>query len=50
MKIKLKRMWGIHKEQLRSYLDEFMWKERQRHNVADIFKAIIKEIKIQYPV
>ena len=46
MKIKLKRMWRIHREQLPSYLDEFMWMERQCHNIADIFKAILREIKI----
>ena len=41
---------GIHREQSESRLDEFMWRERQWHNVADIFKDIIREtIKKTHP-
>ncbi len=50
VKIKLKRMRGCHKDELSSYLDEFMWKERYgtTHKVA--FDNIMRDIAFAYPV
>ena len=49
-KIKLKRMRGMHRHQLPSYLDEFMWRERKGRTTSDAFKNILHEISRQFPV
>ena len=47
-KIKLKRMRGMHRHQLPSYLDEFMWRERKGRTTSDAFKNILHEISSLY--
>ncbi len=49
-KTKLKRMKGCHANQLPSYLDEFMWRERNGRTKALAYHNILRDIAIQYPV
>ena len=49
-KYKLKKMKGCSEEQLPSYLDEFMWRERKGKTKKDAYIAICQEIASQYPV
>ena len=49
-KLKLKRMKGCHSEQLPSYLNEFMWRERYRKSSKEAWDNIIQDIAQQYPV
>ena len=49
-KMKLKRMKGCHAEQLPSYLDEFMWRERFGTTSRNAWFNIIQDIAQQYPV
>ena len=49
-KQKLKRMKGCHREQLASYLDEYMWRERNGANRRLSFYNIMNDIANQYPV
>ena len=49
-KLKLKRMKGCHSEQLPSYLDEFMWRERYGKSSKEAWENIIRNIAQQYPV
>ena len=49
-KIKLKRMKGCTADQLSSYLDEFMWKERHGSTRRHCFTNICRDIAAQYPV
>ena len=46
----LKRMKGCTANQLPSYLDEFMWKERHGTTRREAFNNIMRDIAIQYPV
>ena len=50
VKVKLKRMKGCHADQLPSYLDEFMWKERHGFTKRHTFVNIMRDIAAQYPV
>ena len=50
VKTKLKRMRGCHGEQLQSYLDEFMWRERQGTSALLTLQNIMRDIAVQYPV
>lgn len=50
VKIKIKRMRGCHKEQLASYLDEYMYRERYGKSARELFNHIITDISMQYPV
>ena len=50
VKIKLKRMRGCHRDELPSYLDEFMWFERHGKTVHGAFHNICRDIKHKYPV
>ena len=50
IKTKLKRMKGCTANQLPSYLDEFMWKERHGTTRREAFNNIMRDIAIQYPV
>ena len=49
VKIKIKRMRGCHREQLASYLDEYMYRERYGCTVRDMFDNILGDIAHQYP-
>ena len=49
-KLKLKRMKGCHADQLPSYLDEFMWRERFGETSRNAWNNIILHISQQYPV
>ena len=50
VKGKLKRMRGCHADQLPSYLDEFMWRERHGRSAGVAFHQIMQDIATQYPV
>ena len=49
-KLKLKRMKGVRAEQLPSYLDEFMWRERFGKTASDAMEKIMAHIANFYPV
>ena len=49
-KIKLKRMRGCHADQLPSYLDEFMWRERHGQTKRQAFSNILNHISVIYPI
>ena len=50
VKTKLKRMKGCHEEQIPSYLDEFMWRERYGQSCLQTLNNIMGDIAHQYPV
>ena len=50
VKHKIKRMKGCHAEQLPSYLDEFMWRERYGSTAQEAFTSLMSDIAQQYPV
>lgn len=50
VKKRFKSMKGVHAEQLPSYLDEFMWRERYGTEPSMAFDSILADIKSQYPV
>ena len=50
VKIKLKRMRGCHENQLPSYLDEYMYRERFGNTATQLFNSIMSDIVTQYPV
>ena len=51
IKTKLKRMKGVSPEQLPSYLDEFMWRERNSGlSKRAAWNVILSNIAEQYPL
>ena len=50
IKTKLKRMKGCDANQLPSYLDEFMWRERHGKSGNEALQNIMRHITAQYPV
>ena len=50
VKRKFKQMMGVDRDQMPSYLDEFMWQERYGDTEHNCFNNIIRDINIQYPV
>ena len=49
-KTKIKRMKGVHRSFLPSYLDEFMWRERWGGSTEAAFNNIVSDIATQYPL
>ena len=49
-KQKIKKMKGCHAEQLPSYLDEFMWRERHGSSARIAFFSLMTDIAQQCPV
>ena len=49
-KIRFKNMRGVSEDQLPTYLDEFMWRERYGITKIDAFQNILAHITQQYPV
>ena len=47
VKTKIKRMKGVHKHQLSSYLDEFMCFERHGKTSREAFNIIIRDIALK---
>ena len=43
-------MKGVHAQQLPSYLDEYMWRERYGVDPSSAFTSLVADISIQYPV
>ena len=50
VKLKFKRMKGVDVDQLPSYLDEFMWRERHGTTAGEAFNNILDHIADIYPV
>ena len=50
VKTKFKRMKGVHLTHLPSYLDEFMWRERNGQGARMAYRNIMRDIAAQYPV
>ena len=50
VKTKFKRMKGIRKEMLNSYMDEFMYRERRSTSASATFNNIIRDIALRYPL
>ena len=50
VKLKFKRMEGVDAQQLPSYIDEFMWRERYGTTAQNGFDNIIDHIADIYPV
>ena len=44
MKLRFKRMKGVDANQLPSYLDEFMWRERYSRTAQEAFDKILDHI------
>jgi len=49
-KTKIKRMKGVHRSFLPSYLDEFMWRERYGRSSEAAFDNILSDMATQYPL
>ena len=47
-KTKIKRMKGVHRSFLPSYLDEFLWRERWGGSTEAAFHNIVSDIATQY--
>ena len=50
VKTKLKRMKGCAGDQLPSYIDEFLWRERYGKTGTEALRNIMRDISTQYPV
>ena len=50
VEIKLKRLRGCHENQLPSYLDEYMYRERFGNTATQLFNSIMSDFATQYPV
>ena len=50
VKLSLKGMRGIRRENLASYLDEFLWRERYGQTTHEAFNRILEHIAIKYPL
>ena len=46
----LKEMRGIRRDNLPSYLDEFMWRERYGQTTHEAFNKTLEQIAIKHPL
>ena len=49
VKTKFKRMKGVHADMVTSYIDEFMWRERQGASATTVLANICRDISLRYP-
>ena len=50
VKKRFKSMKGVHSDQLPTYLDKFMWRERHGPTNQVAFDSILRDISLQYAV
>ena len=50
VKLSLKEMRGIRRENLPSYLDEFLWRERYGQTTHEGFNKMLEQIAAKYPL
>ena len=48
--MKLKRMRGCHADQIPSYLDEFIWRERHGQTKRQALSNILQNVSVIYPI
>lgn len=49
MKLKFKRMCGVHSTKLQSHLDEFLWRNIHSNSLTDTWRHILEHIAGAYP-
>ena len=49
VKTKFKRMEGVHADMITSYMDGFMWRERQGGSATVVLTNLCRDISLRYP-